>query len=330
MKTGHEAMGIVDELGSAVSKLKIGDRVVLSFCISCGQCEHCQRGQWSGCEKTNPTKMMKGMFGHTFSGIYGYGELGGSFAGSQAEFVRVPFADVNTLKLPDSIPDTKGLYLSDIAVTSFHAAVDLGQVTHGDTVAIWGAGPIGMLTAKWCEIYGAKQIFVIENVPERLSLVEEHVRNVRTINFDDVDVCELISKLCPSGVDVAIECAGFRYAKSKLHKFERAMKLETDTADLVNECIYTTKLYGRIVLIADYIGYTNHFNIGALMEKHLYLSGGQCPVQACWDRVLQHMEKGDFDPSICVTHHGSLKDAPEFYSKMFYKQDGIVKSFLRL
>jgi threonine dehydrogenase-like Zn-dependent dehydrogenase len=268
-------------------------------------------------------------YGHTFSGIYGYGELGGSFAGSQAEYVRVPIADVNTLKLPESVPDEKALFLSDVAVTSFHAAVDLGRVAKGDVVAIWGAGPIGLLTAKWCEIYGAKQIFVIDNVAERIALVHDHVRKAHTINFDEVGVNDELAKLCPQGVDVAIECAGFRYAKSKLHKLERALKLETDTADLVNECILATKLYGKVVLIADYVGYTNHFNIGALMEKHLYLSGGQCPVQACWGRVLQHIEKGDFDPTICVTHRGTLEDAPDFYSKMFYKQDGIVKAFLR-
>jgi threonine dehydrogenase-like Zn-dependent dehydrogenase len=244
----------------------------------------------------------------------------------------VPFGDVNLLKVPKTLPDEKALFLSDVACTSFHAAIDLGQVKRGESVAIWGMGPIGILTAKWCQLYGARDIFVIDEVKERLDLVRSKVPGVHVLNFRELEGKKLtdeLERLCPGGVDVSIECAGFRYAKSITHKVERALMLETDSPDILNEMIYVTRLYGRMVLIADYLGFVNGFNIGGLMEKHIYLSGGQCPVQAVWHRVLDHIEKGEFDPSIMVTHFGKLSEAPEFYKKFHHKQDGVVKVFLR-
>jgi len=324
---GHEAMGIVEKIGPGVKNIAVGDRVVIAFSIACGTCDHCKRKQFTGCERTNPSKMMKGLYGHTISGVYGYGSMLGGYSSAQAEYVRVPFADVGCLKVPASVSDEKALYLSDIACTSYHAAVDLGHVKAGESVAIWGAGPIGILTAKWCELAGAKDIYVIENVPERLELIKSKVPSVTTIDFDELDVNETLEKLCPKGVDVSIECAGFRYAKSKLHKVMRAVGLEMDSPELVNEAIQATKPYGRVVLIADYLGKTNGFNIGAMMEKHLYVSGGQCPVQAVWHTVLERIQDGSFDPTICVTSTGKLSDAPDLYEQFHLKQ--IVKTFLR-
>jgi len=324
---GHEAMGIVEQIGDNVKHLKVGDRVVISFCVACGECSHCKRKEFTGCEKTNHSKTMEGMYGHAFAGILGFGSIGGSYAGCQAEFIRVPIADVNCLVLPPDIKNEQALYLSDIACTSYHAAVDLGNVKAGEKVAIWGAGPVGLLTAKWCELYEAKDIFVIENVAERIELLKKHIPRATVINFDKVDVNAELARLCPEGVDVSIECAG--YAKSALHKMEKAMHLETDTAELVNECIKATRLYGRVVLVSNYMGFANHFNIGGLMEKHLYLSGGQCPCQAVWDKVLPRIQDGSFDPTICVTFYGFLADAVNVYKKMFHRQDGIVKAFLR-
>jgi len=326
---GHEAMGIVEQIGPDVKDIRVGDRVVIAFDIACGDCPHCRRKEFTGCQRTNPSKLMEGQYGHTFGGIFGFGGLAGHYSGCQAEYVRVPFADVNCLPVPVNVPDEKALYLSDIACTSYHAAIDLGQVHEGDKVAIWGAGPIGILTAKWCELYGASEIYVIENVPERIALIREKVFRAYVINFDEVDVVEELAKFCPDGVDVSIECAGFRYAKSALHRVERALMMETDTSDLVNECIKATRLWGRMVLISDYLGFTNHFNIGGLMEKHIFLSGGQCPCQAVWPKVLPHIQDGSFDPTICVTYFGKLSDGPELYKKFHLKQDGIVKVFLR-
>jgi threonine dehydrogenase-like Zn-dependent dehydrogenase len=326
---GHEGMGIVEEVGRNVLKLRKGERVVIAFDIACGQCSHCLRSEFTGCEKTNKSEHMQKMYGHCFAGIYGFGDLAGGYGGCQAEFVRVPYADVNCLPVPDDIPDEKALYLSDVACTSYHAAIDLGQVRRGDKVAIWGAGPIGLLTAKWCDLQEAKEIYVIENVPERLEWLKDKLPRVCAINFDKVEVTKELARLCPEGVDVSIECAGFRYAKGALHTVERAVGLETDTAELLNECIMATRLYGRVVLISDYVGYANHVNLGGLMEKHLYLSGGQCPCQAVWDKVLPRIKDGSFDPTICVTHRGSLAEGVKVYEDMFYKRGGVIKTFLR-
>jgi threonine dehydrogenase-like Zn-dependent dehydrogenase len=322
-------MGIVTEVASEVRDIKVGDRVVVSFDISCGKCDFCQREEYSGCSRTNNSKVMEKLFGHTTGGMHGYGNLLGGYSGGQAEFMRVPYADVNCLKIPPEVPDEKALFLSDIACTSFHAAIELGKVKQGDTVAIWGAGPIGILSAKWCELFGARLIIVIDDVPDRLNLVKGKIRNVETINFDECNVKEAIERLCPGGTDVAIEAAGFRYAKSVLHKIERKVGLETDTSEIVNEVIYCIRKFGRMVLIADYTGPTNHFNIGAMMEKHLYVSGGQATVQKHWKMVLRYIQDGTFDPTICLTHYGKLSDAPDFYDKFNRKVDGVIKVFLQ-
>jgi len=326
---GHESMGIIDSVGPGVKTLKVGDRVVHSFDMACGTCAYCQRKEYTGCENTNPSKLNEKFWGHAFATILGWSSLSGGYGGCQAEYVRIPFADVNCLKVPDNVPDEKALYLSDIACTSYHAAVELGQVKKGEKVAIWGAGPIGILVAKWCEIFGASQIIVVENDENRMAVLKKAVPIAQFVNFDKEDVCDTIAKLCPGGPDVVIECAGFRFAKSMLHKVERAVGLETDTSELVNECIRSVRKYGRMVLIADYSLFTNHFNIGGMMEKHLFVSGGQCPVQEMWHTVLDFIQKGTFDPTICVTHYGKLSDGPQFYKDMNQHNNGVIKTFLR-
>jgi threonine dehydrogenase-like Zn-dependent dehydrogenase len=183
---GHECMGIVESVGPEVKKIKPGDRVVVAFDVACGKCDHCKRGEFTGCQKTNPSKLIEGLYGHGFAGILGFAEIAGGYSGAQAEYIRVPFGDVGCLNVPDTMPDDVALYLSDIACTSYHAAIDLGQVHSGDNVAIWGAGPIGFLVAKWCEIFGAKNIYVIDNVPERMALVQDKVANVTVLNFEEV------------------------------------------------------------------------------------------------------------------------------------------------
>jgi len=326
---GHECMGIVEQVAPKVRNIKIGDRVVVAFNISCGSCEYCLREEYTGCSRTNSSKLLEKMMGHATAGIHGYGNLLGGYSGSQSDYVRVPFADVNCLKIPPEVPDEKALYISDVACTSFHAVVELGKVKEGESVAIWGAGPIGILSAKWCEIYGAKTIIVIDNVQDRLNLVKGKVRNCHTINFDEEDVKTAIASLCPEGTDVAIEAAGFRYAKSMLHRIERQVGLESDTSEIVNEVISCIRKFGRMVLIADYVGPTNHFNIGAMMEKHLYVSGGQATVQKHWLTVLKHIQDGTFDPTMIVTHFGRLSEGPELYDKFNRKTEGVIKVFLQ-
>jgi threonine dehydrogenase-like Zn-dependent dehydrogenase len=159
---------------------------VVAFDVACGKCPHCLRGEFTGCEKTNPSKLIQGLYGHGFAGILGFAEIAGGYSGAQAEYIRVPYGDVGCMNIPDTIPDDVALYLSDVACTSYHAAIDLGQVKKDDNVAIWGSGPIGILSAKWCEIFGAKNIYIIDNVPDRMALVQSKVGRVHLLNFDEV------------------------------------------------------------------------------------------------------------------------------------------------
>jgi threonine dehydrogenase-like Zn-dependent dehydrogenase len=325
---GHESMGIIEDVGSEVKDMKVGDRVVISFCISCGECDYCKRGETTCCDTTNDSKLMEKMYGHRTAGLFGYSHLVGGYWGCQAEYIRVPFADVNLLKVPDSVPDDKVLYLSDVINTSYHAT-DLAQVEKGSSVAIWGMGPIGQLCAKIAEIKGAKLIICIDEVADRLEAARKAVKNIITINFREEKVPDRIAEVCPGGPDCAIDAAGFRYAKGFVHKAQRLVGLETDTSETLNEIFTTVRKCGRVSLIADYAGTTNGLNIGAMMEKHLYVSGGQSFNQSLWHKGLELLTSGTLDPAWIVTHRGTLADGPKFYDYMFNKKDGMIKPFLR-
>ncbi|EFJ33470.1 hypothetical protein SELMODRAFT_266960 [Selaginella moellendorffii] len=327
---GHEGCGVVSEVGEAVTKFKAGDRVVIAFDIACGECDYCKRGEFTGCDTTNDSKLSEFVYGHRHSGIFGYGNLLGGVPGSQAEFVRVPFADVNCYKIPDEVPDEKALYLSDVLCTSYHAVMLAGGVKAGETVAIWGLGPIGLCAARWCQIMGASKVVGIDFVKERLEVAEKKL-GITVIDRNSVkDVPKRIFELVPGGVDASIEAAGFRFPVTILHKVERTVGLETDTADILNELLLATRKWGRVSVIADYLGYCNHFGIGMLMMKHLTLRSGQCPCQRYFDTVMDHVKSGKFDPSFMVTHRIKLEDAPEAYSKLFNKEDGYIKVFIEM
>lgn len=202
---GHEFMGKVDKVGKNVKKLKVGDRVVASFQIACGKCEYCKRKLSSFCDRTNNSSLMNAMYGHRDAGFFGYSHLTGGFAGGQAEYVRVPFGDVNLLPIPDDISDEQAIYLSDVLPTSYHAVVDTG-VQEGDVVGIWGLGPIGQCVARWAKLKGAKRIIGIDNVKDRLAFASEK-SGVETIDFDHhKDVVKRLQEVCPGGLDVAIDC----------------------------------------------------------------------------------------------------------------------------
>jgi len=323
---GHEFMGIIEEVGSEVKNLKKGMRVVVAFGISCGTCEYCKREEFTACDTTNPSKLMEEMYGHRTSAIYGYSHLTGGVPGGQAEYVRVPFADRNCLPLPDNVPDDKGLYLSDIVPTAYHG-VELANVKEGDKVGIWGLGPIGLLVARWCQIRKAGRIIGIDCVPERIELAKK--LGIEVINFKECNTAETILKSVPGGLDCSIECAGFDYASSLLHKVEMAVGLETDTSQILTEMINCTRKCGICTIIGVYSGYCNHFPIGAFMEKGLTMNGGQSPTQKYWKYCLEMIQKGEIDPTFVVTHRGKLSDAPELYSKFNEKKEGVLKVFLR-
>jgi threonine dehydrogenase-like Zn-dependent dehydrogenase len=247
---------------------------------------------------------------HSF--VYSYSHLTGGYDGGQAEYVRVPLADVNCLRVPESLPDDKVLFLSDIACTSFHAT-ELGEVTPGKTVCIWGCGPVGLLTAQWCKVRGAKRVISIDNDENRLNLASK--LGAEPLNFSKVDVTKWILEHVPNGPEVCIECAGFRFPKTLTHKVETLAKLETDATDIVNEMVKVCQKAGIISMIGDYFGYANHFPIGSLMEKGITLRGGQVYVQKYWHEILKKIEAGEFDPTVVITHHWPFERCAEVYKQ---------------
>jgi threonine dehydrogenase-like Zn-dependent dehydrogenase len=327
---GHECMGVVESVGGAVSKFRIGQRVVVAFDIACGSCSHCKKEQFTGCEETNNSKLADKVYGHAPAGLFGYSRLLGNYDGSQAQWVRVPFADVNCYAVPDDVPDEKALYLSDVLCTSLHAC-ELGDVKEGDTVCIWGLGPIGLCTARWCQIKKCKRIIAIDLVPERLALAREKL-GIEVVDRSTMNSTQLIAKILemvPEGLDVAIEAVGFRFPMSIPHKVAHAVGLETDSPELIDECLTCITPYGRVSIIGDYAGYSHGFPVGKIMFKHATIRSGQCPCQKYFDYVMEMVRNGTFDPTFMITHRlSSLEEIPKAYEKLHTKKDGYIKVFV--
>lgn len=325
---GHEWMGVVDEVGSGVTKFKKGDRVVASFQIACGKCEFCKEGLSSMCSETNSSTIQEKLYGKPFAGLFGYSHFAGGFAGGQAEYVRCPFADANLLKVPDDVSDEKALYLSDIIPTSYHSTI-CADVGKGKSVAIWGLGPVGLYAAKWSKLAGASRVIGIDSVPERLAFAKEKI-GADIIDFSkQTDVVKAIYELEPEGVNCAIDAAAFRYTKGVLHTVQRAIGLETDSSEIVNEALRATRKFGTISLVADYAAYTNQFLIGALMEKGITLRGtGQTPVQRYWPELLKKIQSGEFDPTIILSHRFKIDEFAELYDQFDKKELGLMKTFV--
>ncbi|KAK3670134.1 hypothetical protein LTR78_009981 [Recurvomyces mirabilis] len=329
---GHEFCGIVDDMGSAVTNLKKGDRVVASFQIACGDCFYCKKKQSSQCERTNSNKIEKAMYGGNTAGMFGYSHFTGGFAGGQAEYTRVPFGDVNLLKLPDNVPDEKGLYLSDVLCTSWHCVVDTG-VKEGDVVAIWGAGPIGQMCADFSFMNGASRVIMVDQ-NWRLDFVKEKYPKVELLDFSKIKetkgvVTELKKMTDGRGPDVALECVAGEYPKGWLHTIEMAAGLETDTSEILNEMIESVKNFGSVGITGVYVGYTNHFNIGSLMERGIrFIGNGQAPVHMYWEKLLGMIQDGSIDPLKMVTHRVRVEDLDKVYYKFEKKEDGMQKVYV--
>jgi threonine dehydrogenase-like Zn-dependent dehydrogenase len=326
---GHECIGIVEKVGPKVTEVKPGDRVVAAFSVACGKCRYCKDKLYTACECTNNSSVMDKLYGHRTGGVMGYSHFVGGFAGVQAEYARILFGNTNLLKIPSSISDEQALFLSDIVPTSYHAVCE-SNMRAGDVVGVWGLGPVGLNVVQWLRrVFKASRIIVVDNVPERLKMAQDKW-GVEAINFDiDTDVSSKIKELVPDGLDRSFDCAGFRYAKSLLHKAECSIGLETDTSEIINEMIRSTRKFGTMVMIADYAGYTNHLLIGGIMEKGLRVIGcGQAPIQRYWNDCLKHIEKGDFDPTVVLTHRFPLDKAEEVYKRFDNKEGGIAKVFL--
>ncbi|KAG6542235.1 hypothetical protein Mapa_016363 [Marchantia paleacea] len=322
---GHEFMGVVHEVGPDVKSVKKGDRVVVCFDIGCGECYFCSKLQaFSCCGNTNPSQDEKAMYGDRTAGFFGYSHLTGGYPGGQAEYVRVPLADVNTLQVPENLSDEKVVLLSDILPTAWHAN-ELGEVGEGDVVAIWGAGPVGILAAHCAQARGAKEVFLIDAVQYRLDFAKDKLPRLRTINFKQEKVYDALRKVASHGVDVGIDAVGMHYANSVFHKVQKMTMMETDTPEIVNDIIYNVRKAGRVSVVGAYAGFTNHFNLGAFMEKSLTMRGGQTPVQKYWKHLLELVQKSQLNPSLVITHQPPLEQAPEMYKTFNDKVDNCVK-----
>jgi threonine dehydrogenase-like Zn-dependent dehydrogenase len=330
---GHEFMGEVVEVGRDNKKLKVGDRVVVPFTIVCGDCEQCRRGNFSVCERTNRNAhLAEKVFGHTTAGLFGYTHLTGGFAGGQAEYVRVPYADVGPVKVPGGMTDEQALFLGDIFPTGWQAAVQC-DIQPTDTVAIWGAGPVGQFAIRSAILLGARQVICIDNVPERLQMAE--AGGAIAINFDDESVLDRLKELTQGkGPEKCIDCVGMeshvgRSFDGVYDRVKQAVMLESDRPHVLREMIYVCRPAGILSIPGVYGGLIDKIPFGAAMNKGLTFRMGQTHVNRWADDLLQRIEDGQIDPSFVVTHRVGLEDGPAMYETFRDKQDGCIKVVLK-
>jgi threonine dehydrogenase-like Zn-dependent dehydrogenase len=326
---GHEFMGEVVELGSASTKLKVGDKVVVPFTISCGKCKFCKNKLYSCCELSNPNaEVAKQQLGQTPAGMFGFSHMLGGFSGGQAEFVRVPFANVGPIKVPSDIPDDKLLFLSDIFPTGYMAAENC-NIQPGDTVAIWGCGPVGQFAIQSAWMLGAERVIAIDCIPERLELAKQFGR-AETINFKDEDVFDALMVMTRGlGPECCIDAVGCEaHVGPKfdaiMDRVKQAAYLQTDRAHVLREAIQCCGKAGTLSIPGVYIDKID-IPFGAAMNKGLTFKMGQTHVQRYLPILLEKITKGEIDPSIIITHRIKLKDAPNAYETFDEKQDGCIK-----
>jgi threonine dehydrogenase-like Zn-dependent dehydrogenase len=333
---GHEFMGEVVETGRGVSNLAVGDRVVVPFPIACGNCWSCQHELFSVCENSNPNAgLAEKMFGHSTAGIFGYSHLTGGYAGGQAEYARVPYADVGPFKIEDDLTDEQVLFLSDIFPTGFFGA-ELCEIKGGDVIAVFGAGPVGQFAIASAIMLGAEQVIAIDQYDYRLQMALHKAGATAAIDFSkDPDIVEQLKELTGGrGPDAVIDAVGMEAAHGHgmLHAAERvkqAGRLETDRGHALRDAILACRPGGIVSVIGVYGGLMDNFPTGAWMNKGLTLKTGQCHVQRYMKRLYDHVKNGDIDPSFVVTHRLSLDMAPDGYETFKHKQDDCVKVVLK-
>ncbi len=331
---GHEFMGEVVELGKGVTNLKVGDRVVVPFCIACGNCESCQMGLYSCCENSNPTGWIpEKLMGHATCGCFGYSHLTGGFAGGQAEYVRVPFADFGPLKVPDHLSDRQVLFLSDILPTAFMGA-EFCDITPQKVIAVFGAGPVGQLAVASARALGAEKIIVVDRVPYRLKMAVEKAGATDVINYEDVHLHEALLDLTAGrGPDAIIEAVGMEAHSPGLQyavdKTKQTLKLSMDRPIAVRDAILGCRSGGIVSILGVYAGFVDKFPLGALMNRGLTIRTGQCHVHRYHERLLAMIEAGKIDASFVATHEMNLDDTPKGYDMFMHKQDEVQKIILR-
>jgi threonine dehydrogenase-like Zn-dependent dehydrogenase len=328
---GHEFMGEVVETGRNVKKLKKGDRVVVPFPIACGGCFSCQRKMYSLCENSNPNAgIAEAMMGHSPAGVFGYSHMMGGFAGGQAEYARVPFADVGPLKVPEGMSDEQVLFLSDIFPTGYMGA-EMCDIEPGDTIAVWGAGPVGQFAMKSAYMLGAERVIAIDSVPYRLQMAAQKTGAI-PINFEESSVEEVLKEMtggrgpdkCIDAVGMEAHGTGFTYDRMK-----QAVMAETGRPIALREAIRACRNGGIVSVIGVYAGLIDKFPMGSVMNRSLTIRTGQCHVQRYMQPLLERIQKGEIDPSFVITHRMPLDEAPQGFKMFRNKQDNCEKIVLR-
>jgi threonine dehydrogenase-like Zn-dependent dehydrogenase len=331
---GHEFMGEVVDVGREVKNLKRGDRVVVPFTICCGRCFYCQNQLWSACANTNPDAwMLEKMYGYTGAGLFGYSHLYGGYAGGQAEYARVPMADVGPLRVPGGIPDEKLLFLSDIFPTGYQAAENCG-IKRGDVIAVWGCGPVGLFAMKSAYLLGAERVIAIDRFPYRLHKAARDCK-AEVINYTEVDsvVDQLRERTGGLGPDACIDAVGLEAhgdtLVSKMDRVEQAMMLETDRPHVLRQAIQACRPGGTVSIPGVYGGFINHVNMGAAFAKGLTFKMGQTHMLRYMKPLSERIQRGEIDPSFVITHRVSLEHAPQMYRTFRDKQDDCVKVVMK-
>ncbi len=317
---GHEAMGIVEEIGKDVTKVKKGDRVIIPFPISCGHCWYCEHELYSQCDNSNDYGEMGGLFG--------YSKTCGGYDGGQAEYLRVPYANVGPTIVPEELSDEKVLFLTDILPTSLWG-VDIGGVKGGDTVVILGCGPVGLLSIKWAAYKGAKRIIAVDRVGYRLAHAAKY-NGVETINFEEHDnTGDYIKEITHGGADVVIDCVGMDGKMSTFEKIETALKLQGGSKSAIELASQVVRKGGTVVLVGVYGSRYNLFPLGDFFARNITLKMGQCPAQAYIEPILELIKQGKFDATDIITHKLSLDQGKRAYEIFDAKEDNCIKVILK-
>ena len=330
---GHECMGEVMEVGSEVGNLKVGDRVVVPFTISCGRCFFCQNGFFSGCENSNPNKEMAAkLWGNSPAGLFGYSHLLGGYAGGQAEYVRVPFADVGPAKVPSHLTDDQVLFLSDIFPTGWMGA-EFCQIKGGETIAVWGCGPVGQFAIKSAFLMGAERVIAIDTVPERLALAR--ASGATTLDFMAEDIYDRIMEMTHGrGADACIDAVGTEAAAtasldSIVDRIKVATFMGTDRPHVLRQAIHCCRNFGIVSIIGVYGGFLDKIPFGSAINRGITMKMSQTSVQFYLPKLLALIEEGKIDPSFVITHRAGLEDAPDLYKTFRDKEDGCIKVVLK-
>lgn len=329
---GHETMGEVVEVGSGNSKLKVGDRVVVPFTISCGECFFCKRGYFSGCERSNPDREKAAkLWGNSPAGLFGYSHLLGGYSGGQAEYLRVPYADIGPLKVPSGLSDEQVLFLSDIFPTGYMAA-EFCDIQGGETIAIWGCGPVGQFAIKSAFLLGAERVIAIDTVPERLELARQS--GALTLDFMSEDIYERIMELTAGrGADACIDAVGtepetMASADSILDRIKVATFMSTDRPHVLRQAIHCCRNFGVVSIVGVYGGFLDKIPMGSAINRGLTFRMAQTPVQRYMPKLLRLIEDGKIDPGFVITHRASLQEGPDLYKTFRAKQDGCIKAIM--